>query len=154
MTRCFPLLAVAVAALVQRTAAHATKYTNLRDVNCSAAPAVLSYHIHVVYSLTSDQQVAAAIALRASARAALAPYLGPDCDGRYDNGRLCMILDHPINETLAGGPFPSGEWSVFTPVTYLPVVLSWFTQHYTDTWPGFSLLLHTNTGCEYEDHST
>jgi hypothetical protein len=34
--------------------------------------------------------------------------LGPDCDGRYDNGRLCMITDHPLNETLDGGPFPAG----------------------------------------------
>jgi hypothetical protein len=35
--------------------------------------------------------------------------LGPDCDGRYDNGRLCMITDHPLNETLDGGPFPAGD---------------------------------------------
>ena len=34
--------------------------------------------------------------------------LGPDCDGRYDNGRLCMITDHPLNQTLDGGPFPAG----------------------------------------------
>jgi hypothetical protein len=27
--------------------------------------------------------------------------LGPDCDGRYDNGRLCMITDHPLNAPTA-----------------------------------------------------
>lgn len=107
-----------------------------------------------VFSLTSDVQVAAAIALRDRARAAFAPYLGADCDGRYDNGRLCLIYDHPINETLAGGPFPSGEWSLFTPVSHYAHVVQWFTAHYLDTWPGFSLLVHTNTGCEYEDHSS
>jgi aromatic ring-cleaving dioxygenase len=42
---------------------------------------------------------------------------------------------------------------MFTPVSYYAEVVAWFTQHYTDTWPGFSLLVHTNTGCEYEDHS-
>ena len=62
-----------------------------------------------MYSLTSDVQITAAIRLRDSAREFFRPYLGADCDGRYDNGRLCMILDHPINETLVGGPFPSGE---------------------------------------------
>lgn len=43
---------------------------------------------------------------------------GADCDGRYDEGRLCLIYDHDINSTLDGGPFPSGEWSMFTPVSY------------------------------------
>ena len=129
-----------------RAAAHPTRYPGrASDINCSAAPAVLSYHIHVVFALTTDQ-IAAATALRDAARAHFQPYLGADCTGRYDNGRLCLIFDHDINSTLDGGPFPAGEWSMFTPVTYVAPVLAWFTAHYVDTWPSFSLLLHTNTG--------
>ena len=41
---------------------------------------------------------------------------GPDCDNLFDNGRLCFIMDHPLNTST--DPFPSGEWSLFTPVDY------------------------------------
>ena len=41
---------------------------------------------------------------------------------RYDNGRLCMIIDHHVNETLPGSPFPSGEVGAATRAkTVLPV---------------------------------
>ena len=113
-----------LAALLAGTAlAHPTRYPGrASDVNCTAAPPVLSYHIHIVFTL-SDQQIASATALRDAARTYFAPYLGADCDGRYDNGRLCLIYDHPINETLDGGPFPSGEWSMFTPVAHYAVAV-------------------------------
>jgi hypothetical protein len=61
-----------------------------------------------------------------------------------------LIYDHPINETLKGAPFPIGEWSMWVPVAYYQRVVSWYTQHRGD----FSLLVHPNTGCENEDHST
>lgn len=28
-----------------------------------------------------------------------------------DDGKLCLIYDHAIDETLKGAPFPVGEWS-------------------------------------------
>ncbi len=84
-------------------------------VNCSAsAPPVLSYHVHVVYNIFDDGQVSAAGALRDLARRHFHNDVGPDCDChgpqpdpdgmncRYDDGILCFILDHPINETLHG----------------------------------------------------
>ncbi len=65
-----------------------------------------------------------------------------------DNGRFCFIYDHDLtNDTL--GPFAVGEWSVFVPVNYMSVVLPWFMQNRGQ----FSVLVHPNTGCEYEDHS-
>ena len=60
-----------------------------------------------------------------------------------------MINDHDFNTTLDGGPFPSGEWSMFVPVSYYANVIPWFTQNRGE----FSFLIHPNTGCEYEDHS-
>lgn len=42
---------------------------------------------------------------------------------------------------------------MFVPVAYFDSpTLFWFIQHYTTVHTG-SLLLHPNTGCEYEDHS-
>ena len=58
-----------------------------------------------------------------------------------------MIEDHNLTTTL--GPFAVGEWSMFVPVHYYNKVVPWFQQHRED----FSLLVHPNTGCEYEDHS-
>ena len=114
-------------------------------------PPALSYHIHIVFDLADPTSLPAAIALRDAAREQFSNLLGPDCDGRYDNGRLCLIFDHEISEVLVGGPFFSGEWSMFVPVSYSNAVLFWFTQHYKSV-PTASLLLHPNTGYEYEDH--
>ena len=59
-----------------------------------------------------------------------------------------MIYDHDLtNDTL--GPFAVGEWSMWVPVHYYSAVVPWFVQHHGQ----FSLLVHPNTGCEYEDHS-
>ena len=87
--------------------------------------------------------------MREVARKEFADILGEDCDARFDNGHLCMINDHDFNTTLDGGPFPSGEWSMFVPVSYYANVMPWFTQNRGE----FSFLIHPNTGCEYEDHS-
>ena len=65
-----------------------------------------------------------------------------------DNGRFCFIYDHDLtNDTL--GPFAVGEWSAFVPVHYFGAVVPWFVQNRGQ----FNLLVHPNTGCEYEDHS-
>lgn len=107
--------------------------------------------------LTNDNEIDAVSKFRNETLSHFLPFWGPDpkCagtdvepSGRYDNGKFCMIYDHDItNDTL--GPFPIGEWSVFVPVHYLYAVMPWFVQHRGQ----FSLLVHPNTGCEYEDHS-
>ena len=124
-----------------------------KDVVPNPPPPAISYHIHIVFNLSDPTSLQPAIALRDKARKQFAPLLGEDCDGRYDNARLCLIFDHPIDKILPGGPFLSGEWSIFVPVHYVQAVLFWFTQHYNEV-PTASLLLHPNTGYEYEDHST
>ena len=65
---------------------------------------------------------------------------------------MCLIYDHDIAVKLPEGPFFSGEWSMFVPVSHVNNVLMWFASHYTQV-PSASLLLHPNTGYEYEDHS-
>lgn len=130
-------------------------------VDCHVYPTIMSYHVHITYMLTNQQQISAAIALRDIALDEFSDLLGsePTCQGtvadpsgRYDNGRFCMIHDHNLrNETL--GPFTVGEWSMFVPVHFYNRVVPWFVQHRQDTGENFSLLVHPNSGCEYEDHS-
>eukprot|EP00602_Paraphysomonas_sp_CaronLab_P001138 CAMPEP_0185019944 /NCGR_PEP_ID=MMETSP1103-20130426/2538_1 /TAXON_ID=36769 /ORGANISM="Paraphysomonas bandaiensis, Strain Caron Lab Isolate" /LENGTH=223 /DNA_ID=CAMNT_0027550529 /DNA_START=194 /DNA_END=867 /DNA_ORIENTATION=- len=116
----------------------------------------MSYHVHITYMLTNKDQIKRAGELREEALVVFADLLGEDpvCrgtsndpSGRYDNGELCMIYDHELDVTL--GPFPVGEWSMFVPVHYYNRVVPWYVQHRGE----FSLLVHPNTGCEYEDHS-
>ena len=131
-------------------------HKDAKEVNCRATPSIISYHVHITYMLTNPDEVTAAESLRGLALEEFADLLGDDpiCQGtkedesgRYDNGRLCAIYDHPLNTTL--GPFPIGEWSFFVPVHYYNRVVPWFTQNRAN----FTLLVHPNTGCEYEDHS-
>jgi hypothetical protein len=57
--------------------------------------------VHITYFLTSDQDIQDALALRQKTAEYFAPYLGEECEGRYDYGYLCMINDHNFeNETL------------------------------------------------------
>lgn len=96
------------------------------------------------------QVVQEALTLRKFTRDQFSSYLGPDCPGRYDYGYLCMIVDHDIGElsisvtrliiiiyvisrsentTLIGGPFVSGEWSIFVPLGYYPLITPWLLQN-------------------------
>jgi aromatic ring-cleaving dioxygenase len=102
-----------------------------------------------VYNIFDSGEIKRALALRDVVKAHFAPYLGADCDDRYDFNRLCMIVDHDWNTTLLGGPFPSGEWSIFVPVGYFNLLVPWMMQHHGE----FSMIVHPNTGFEYEDHS-
>jgi hypothetical protein len=123
------MLVLLVCALSATVNSHATHYPKTRAVNCSGTPEALSYHVHIVYDLYSVMQTQAALAFREQTRHAFADVLTPDCDGRYDYGRLCLIDDHPLNTTLPNGPFPSGEWSLFTPLPFIGRVVQYFTIH-------------------------
>jgi aromatic ring-cleaving dioxygenase len=113
-------------------------------------PPIISWHAHITYFLTQQSNIQGAMDLRAKTADYFAPFLGEECDGRYDNGVLCMINDHNFwNETLEGGPFPVGEWSIFIPVPYYSLVVPWLLQHRG----AYSMVIHPNTGFEYEDHS-
>lgn len=132
--------------------AHPTLYPHLQQANRTAfdkPPPILSFHIHIAYTVFHQEVIDEAMALREKTREAFQTYLGPDCDGRYDYGYLCMISDHDFNTTLEGGPFVSGEWSMFVPIPYYQLVVPWMFQNRGD----FSLIVHPNSGYEYEDHT-
>ena len=139
-------------ALIGNIFLHPTKYPNKINITCNDSantPTIISYHTHILYMLTNPQEIEASMKLRERTIEHFKDYLGVDCEGRYDDGRLCMIIDHPFNITLRNGPFPVGEWSIFVPLPYFSLVIPWLAQNRGQ----FSLLVHPNTGCEYEDHS-
>jgi len=131
---------------------HSTFYKLKEDQTCDGLnpPPVISWHIHIVYMLTNPDEITGAMVLRNKTIEHFKDHLGPDCPHRFDNGRLCMIIDHDFNTTLDVGPFPVGEWSIFVPLSHFSVIVPWLAQHRGQ----FSYLVHPNTGCEYNDHST
>ena len=106
--RSAPLLLLAAA--ICGCDAHSTKYPHVDAMRKELRtkyqeddepPAILSWHVHITYFLTSDDHIQQALDLRQKTADHFAPYLGEECDGRYDYGYLCMINDHNFeNETL------------------------------------------------------
>ena len=131
---------------------HSTFYPHVRmhrpNISHEHPPAIISWHIHICYPLSSDG-IQKALTLRNKTISQFSAYLGKDCSGRFDDGRLCMINDHDFKTVLGDGPFVAGEWSMFLPKAYYSLVVPWLLQHRGE----FSLLVHPNTGYEYEDHS-
>ena len=87
------------ASSVSSSMAHSGGYSLPRNIFGSVPvppPAALSYHIHIVFDLSDSTSLPAAKALRELSREQFSDLLGPDCDGRYDNARLCLIFDHNI----------------------------------------------------------
>lgn len=134
--------------------AHPTIYPQVERIDLaesSSPPEILSWHVHLVYSLY-ENDIKEALEIRDAAFEFLRPYLTPgqeECTARFDTGRLCMIRDHDLSEILTEGPFIAGEWSIFVPQNYLGIVWPWMNQNRGR----FSALLHPNTGYMYEDHS-
>jgi hypothetical protein len=135
------------------THAHPTRYS--RDklrIGKDGVPQPLSYHVHLTYMASNEKQVQTAAALQDQARKHFKDYLGEDCVGLFDFGRLCVLVDG--NATESGdsdqNPFPIGNWAMFVPVPYYSLVVQWFVQHRGD----FSVVVHPNSGFEYEDHSS
>jgi aromatic ring-cleaving dioxygenase len=153
MPRTFAVAAfAALVAMAFSCFGHATHYPHRAQVkhryNATNPPEIISWHIHICYMLSRDG-IAAAMDLRNRTAHHFRHYLAEECTGRFDTGRLCMIRDHDFSAVLGDGPFPAGEWSIFVPKAYYSVVVPWMLQHRGD----FSLLVHPNTGFEYEDHS-
>ena len=63
-----------------------------------------------IYMTTNAQQLELAMALRNQSRDVFKAFLGDDCDGRYDENRLCLIDDHPFDKmVVAKGAIKKGK---------------------------------------------
>ena len=134
--------------LFSMAVAHPTLYPDVyRNESCvypKPAP-VFSYHVHLLYRQTNQQEVIDANAIREELRQEFAAILGPDCHDLFHNDYNCM-LDPDVGPA---GPFPVANWSVFV----LPEYLTQFTEWAIQNRGRFSVLVHPNSGCEVEDHS-
>ena len=121
------IIMVSLIALLQKTVSHPTKIPGRENIQCTPPsspnkptflqgrimtsvfeyPKPVSWHLHVTYMLTNDEQIQRAGKIREKAREHFKDFLGKDCTNRYDNTYLCMIMDHELDVTL--GPFPIGE---------------------------------------------
>ena len=134
--------------------AHPTLYPHVDTANTTFdpianPPPILSWHIHVLYTLW-PAEVDAAMDLRNKTIERFSPYLGKDCDGLMDQGRLCMFSLYDSVASVTHSPFPAGEWSLFIPQHQLHMVSSWLQQHRGQ----FSMLVHPNTGYAFHDHTS
>jgi aromatic ring-cleaving dioxygenase len=78
------------------------RYKNMEaTVDCHKYPAVISYHVHVTYMLTNDEEVAEASAFRDATQEYFAPFLGSDpvcqgtkedSSGRYGTAKTMFTL--------------------------------------------------------------
>ena len=100
---------IAIACLVAVAAAHGTRYPHIEMARAKgmavapeAPPGILSWHVHITYTVFHHDVKERAMKLREMTRAAFADYLAPDCSGRYDYGVLCLIDDHNFNVRIRG----------------------------------------------------
>ena len=148
------LLLVLGSVVVVVVEAHPTLYPHVDTANTTFdplanPPPILSWHIHVLYTLW-PAEVDAAMDLRNKTIAHFSPYLGKDCDGRMDQGRLCMFALYDSVASVTHSPFPAGEWAMFIPDHQLHMVSSWLQQRRGE----FSMLVHPNTGYAFHDHTS
>ena len=101
----YSCLLLALALLPQQSAAYGEKYSHKMkaNVDCGKFPPALSWHVHVTYMLTNDQQIQDAIEFRKEAQNYFSPYLGSDpiCrgtaedpSGRYGEDESCILSFH------------------------------------------------------------
>ena len=138
---------LALALLLAVAMAHPTYYDVDRNATCyNPTPAkIYSYHIHLLYFQQNQEHTAGAYKIREAFRNAFNSTLGPDCHDLFHNDNTC-ILDP---DEGPAGPFPTAQWSVFVLPEHLGPMMGWIMQHKQE----YSILIHTNSGCEVEDHS-
>ncbi len=131
--------------------AHPTYYLNpndRRNETCySPTPAkIYSWHIHVLYWQSNEEDAKGARLLRENFRSAFEGTLGQkECNSTFHMENLCLFADIDKPD----GPFLTAQWAVFVPIDHFYSTVSWIMQNRN----GYDVLVHPNSGCEIEDHS-
>ena len=134
--------------LFQFLQAHSPTIGVPRNITCvHPTPAkIYNWHFHLLYFQLNKAHTAGAMQIRDDFIATFKNRLGPKCTSLFFQDKLCMFEP----DRQPAGPFPTAQWSVFImPEDFLDVV-SWIMQHKGP----YDILVHPNTGCEMEDHST
>eukprot|EP00048_Salpingoeca_helianthica_P016443 m.232346 g.232346 ORF g.232346 m.232346 type:complete len:203 (-) comp18678_c0_seq1:38-646(-) len=149
--------------------AHPTLYPEVAPETCQnwPPPRIHSYHIHVQYMGNNANSTAQALALRNQFIETFKP--NGTCPTQYHQDFLCMFTVAPA----PSGPFVTAQWAAFVPPAFFHDTVTWIIQRRRQVgWidaacrrdrpgptrcgverPSFSVLIHPNSGCEYEDHS-
>ena len=138
---------LSAAMLLTYALGHSTIYHVNQDLVCNVStPApILSYHIHLLYFQRNKEHTDGAYRIRAAMKDAFKDILGDDCHDLTHNNQTCM-LDADLEPA---GPFPTAEWSFFVLPDHIGEMTAWIMQHKEK----YSILIHTNSGCEVQDHS-
>eukprot|EP00795_Rhopilema_esculentum_P014478 gene14478-5541_t len=118
------------------------------EVDCSQAPDILSWHIHVMYDELNERIKKHSLALLEKFVAKFGDELGPPCEGLFHQENLCL---YPPES--AGGPFPVAQWAVSIPLEHYISKVAWFAQHRSANGTKVDLFIHPNSGCLVPDHT-
>jgi len=167
MTKTVLLFVALLACIVAPCYSHPTYYPEVNSSTCLDEvnkPVFRSFHIHVLFLGYVNQSVTDAISLRDAFIAQFTPKGA--CPSLYHQNFLCMF----DVELEPDGPFPTGQWAAFIPVERMYETVTWIMQRrQVHGWinaacsepkdpkcgvarPAFDVLIHPNSGCEYEDH--
>jgi aromatic ring-cleaving dioxygenase len=147
---------------------HPTHYKVDQDKVCwsGAKPRIYSWHFHVLFQGGDQQMVKDAKALQGLIASTF--NVKDECDTLYHQDHMCMF----DFDTKPSGPFPTAAFAVFFTPQNFSTVVPWILQHRErrgristacTNWnitdpscgvdvPSFDVLIHPNSGCEYEDH--
>ena len=140
-------IVLSAALLATLALAHPTKYNVDRNVTCfQPEPAhIYSYHIHLLYFQENKNHTEGAYRIHQAFKDTFNSTLGEDCDDLFHNNKSCALSP----DLQPAGPFPTAQWSFFVLPEDIGAMTSWIMQHRGS----YSILIHTNSGCEIEDHS-
>ncbi|KAL6071154.1 DOPA 4,5-dioxygenase [Balamuthia mandrillaris] len=124
--------------------AHPTYYLPPHNASCDQGVDFQSYHIHVLFWQNNKNHTAGALQLRQKFIEAFRP--GPACTNLFHQDRLCMF--EPDMEPA--GPFVVAQWAVYVLPPDFKRTVTWMMQNRGE----FDILVHPNSGCEIEDHTT
>jgi len=162
------LATVAVACFVVMVAAHSTHYPLVDRSVCwqEQQPRIYSWHAHFLFQKNDPAMVADAQALMS--RFSKTFNITRQCPSLYHQDQACLFA----LKLAPDGPFPTAQWAAFFRPDQLPTILPWILQNrerkgmvtnacrlwnITDPLcgfpaPSFDVIIHPNSGCEYEDH--
>jgi len=133
--------------LVSISDAHSTHYKTVKT-GMDGFPVMQSFHVHVLYLQNNEKSVNSSMAFYKSSLDHF--NIGIHCPGLTHNDYMCYF--HP--DTVPAGPFTTAQWAIYFLPNQYGEVVTWFMQHRFDyDTDGFTILVHPNSGDEYDDHS-
>ena len=119
------------------------------DIDCSKQPTFESFHIHLLFYGTNENETIHSIALKEAFAKEF--NVTEDCpispgDIGYKQKSICSF----DTSFESAGPFLTAQWSFFIPKNLFDDPVKWIMQNRGE----FDTLIHPNSGCTTEDHTS